>query len=564
MLSSLEKLKYKHVSPLYNSSCCQLNLGPLDLCTLDDDDINSIKAFLITADGGHAASKSTYNRIRASWPQLRISSFYKTRQRIRRLANLNVRSIPMCPRACRAFSRPEQIEQAKHNGCSICSTPVFNSDGHPYLTSDILPILPRILALYANKDMAKVMQTYRHEYLATADPDWIRDVFDTDWYKELLVTEAAFRGIPLGHPHFHRATDVAIGFWADGFKLFKVAGYDCWPLLGINYNLPPSERFLKHNVWLLGIIPKAPKDFNSFVEPIMDEAGELMAGVDDQWNAHTEDTFTAGGYFILASGDQLAVALMTNYKGHRAVSPCRTCRLFGCQCETGGDIPTYYYPLQVPKDWDGEPDLRAARPDGPDYDPNSLPLRDHVSYLHHLGIIDDAAGANKAAAKRAFGINGPCAFTALSSIDFPRSFPFGMAHLICLNTIPNLVRHAIGTFPSVPNDGEPYAVPKEVWEPLCAQLASSSSTVPAEFGRRYWNISKDWGSMVAEDWLNFLLQASRPLFATIYTSEEDRHCLMLWNLLAEIIEDCLDLSLHRSTLDSIRQQIVEFVSQCEE
>ena len=65
--------------------------------------------------------------------------------------------------------------------------------------------------------------------------------------------------------------------------------------------------------------------------------------------------------------------------------------------------------------------------------------------------------------------------------------------------------------------------------------------------------------MVAEDWLNFLLYAARPLFATIYTTPESKPYLELWNLLAEAVEDCLLFTISQSAISRIRDRFVQFV-----
>ncbi|KDQ17634.1 hypothetical protein BOTBODRAFT_88081, partial [Botryobasidium botryosum FD-172 SS1] len=245
---------------------------------------------------------------------------------------------------------------------------------------------------------------------------------------------------------------------------------------------------------------------------------------------------------------------LTNMKGHGAVVPCRTCRLVGCLCAANS---TYYYPITTPDGWDGQPYLRAIRQGGPDYDVSNLPYRDHESHGAHIRLIESASNAQDV--MQGLGINGDSILRNLSSLRFPQSTPFGMAHLVCLNVVPRLIEHAIGEFTAVPNDGEPYAVPRETWKDLCTQLEASSATVPASYGKQFKNISQHKGDMVSEDWLNFLLYAALPMFATIYTSKESRPCLKLWVLLVEAIQDSIQYSIKRSTIGLIRKNIQKFV-----
>ena len=64
-----------------------------------------------------------------------------------------------------------------------------------------------------------------------------------------------------------------------------------WPLLLINLNIPPSERFKEEHLILLGVIPgpNGPKDMNSFLHPMINEFKVLKEGV-DCWNAYIQTT----------------------------------------------------------------------------------------------------------------------------------------------------------------------------------------------------------------------------------------------------------------------------------
>ncbi|KDQ13909.1 hypothetical protein BOTBODRAFT_110639, partial [Botryobasidium botryosum FD-172 SS1] len=196
-------------------------------CELDEGDINSLKAFFLTMDEGGASTLAMYNHIQSAWPELSIGSFYKTRQRVRQLAGLAVQSYPMCVDSCRAFVKEDAIERARLHECPHCHKDVFDTKGNPFRTFDYLPLLPRIKAMYGNARIAKVLQTYRSNYFANKVDDDSEDVFDGQWYAELLQSPACYKGTPLGHNHFSRPTDLAFGLWADGFQLFKKGGHDC-------------------------------------------------------------------------------------------------------------------------------------------------------------------------------------------------------------------------------------------------------------------------------------------------------------------------------------------------
>src|SRR6266436_1843812 len=76
----------------------------------------------------------------------------------------------------------------------------------------------------------------------------------------------------------------------------------------LNFNLPPEiHTWLAHSI-PLSIIPgpKAPKDFNSFLHPFVDECKKLATGI---WafNSHENKTFKLHVYLISVHGDMMAI-----------------------------------------------------------------------------------------------------------------------------------------------------------------------------------------------------------------------------------------------------------------
>lgn len=76
---------------------------------------------------------------------------------------------------------------------------------------------------------------------------------------------------------FSDERDVALSGSCDGFQLFKQKTDDCWVILFINNNLHPSLRVKRENLLTTMIIPgpRSPKDFNSFLFPLILELKEL-------------------------------------------------------------------------------------------------------------------------------------------------------------------------------------------------------------------------------------------------------------------------------------------------
>ena len=122
---------------------------------------------------------------------------------------------------------------------------------------------------YNDKKRAQLLR-YRNEYINTNDysaENKIGDVFDGLCYKNLARTG-----------FFMNRHDVALLKSTDGFQLFRQKWDDCWVVLLINANLVPEIRVKWENLIIAAMFldPKAPKDFNSFLRPLVNELKQLQ------------------------------------------------------------------------------------------------------------------------------------------------------------------------------------------------------------------------------------------------------------------------------------------------
>jgi hypothetical protein len=104
---------------------------------------------------------------------------------------------------------------------------------------------------------------YRANYTCNGN---IKDIFDGLRYQKLLSSN-----------FFQDERDVALTGSVDGYQIFRQKTDDCWVVLMINANLCPEKRVKKDNLLVTAIIPgpKEPKNFNSFMHPIVCELKEL-------------------------------------------------------------------------------------------------------------------------------------------------------------------------------------------------------------------------------------------------------------------------------------------------
>lgn len=207
-----------------------------------------------------------------------------------------------CPKSCCCYTG----HLKELTACPKCGEPRFNAAGRARKKFTYIPLTPRLVGLYRNREMARKLR-YRSEFIPSPVqhpvagekcaeirritsrgregrcycPSEVRDVFDGHLYRSLCDTPVTINGNPQSHHFFSDKRDIAVGISTDGFTPFKRRNQSCWPIIVYNYNLPPEERFHKDNILCVGVIPgpKKPHDSDSFLWPLVEELLQLAGGV---------------------------------------------------------------------------------------------------------------------------------------------------------------------------------------------------------------------------------------------------------------------------------------------
>ena len=235
--------------------------------------------------------------------------------RLRNLTGIRHVRIDCCRNSCIAYTGAYVELQT----CPFCSEPRCYKNDIAIRTFDLIPIIHRLRLQFASSLRAQALQEYPRS-LQNIPWDGVRDYWDGRLHKE--HKNNGFFGDP---------RDISLAFSTDGLALFKVGTDSVWPLLLINLNLKPAERFKKHNLLLCGIIPgpKNPQDIQSFLRPIVDELKELAAGIDNVYDAFTKTHFTLRAHLVLVTADLPAMAKTMGISGHGSYNHCRFCTING-------------------------------------------------------------------------------------------------------------------------------------------------------------------------------------------------------------------------------------------
>lgn len=195
-------------------------------------------------------------------------SLYKLQKSLETIVPLEPKLVDMCWNSCCAFIGKD----ADCNICPICKEPRYVPGRVPRQSQKLaayFSVIDSLRIQYKDPSRAIILQ-YRHEYTSSeeyiSNNGKIGDVFDGIRYKSLVA---------LGL--FPDYRDVALIASTDGYQLFKQKRDDCWVILLLYANLPPSHRVKKENLMITAMIPgpKSPKDFNSFLRPLVDELKQL-------------------------------------------------------------------------------------------------------------------------------------------------------------------------------------------------------------------------------------------------------------------------------------------------
>lgn len=234
-------------------------------------------------------------------------------------------------------------------------------------------------------------------------PGIVRDVMDSSLYRSLCGKKVTLDGRELSHCYFEDDHDIALGLSTDGFAPFKHRAKTAWPLILINYNLPPEIRSLLENVIGLGIIPgpNKPVDFDSYLWPLIKEMLHLSVGV-HAYDATSDDCFTLRAFLILVFGDIPAISMVMRMKGHNGCCPCRMCTIRAV-CIPDSRNPAHYVPL----DRTQHPGVHATPGAVPRYDPRTLPLRSHDVFMTQASAVQFASTtAEQERLAKEYGIKG--------------------------------------------------------------------------------------------------------------------------------------------------------------
>jgi hypothetical protein len=496
-------------------------------------------------------TNDTFSKLAFAFPESTVASWKITKARAEFLATFRPVAYDCCISSCCCFVGPNS--DLSH--CPYCHEPRFNSKGRARRRFTYAPLIPRLKAFYQNKEFGQSM-LYRSKY--QHDGTNLRDVMDGANYQRLRGSNVTINGQLRPYKYFEDHRDIALGLSTDGFCPFRKRKKTCWPILIYNYNLSPEIRFWMRHILCVGVVPGPykPKDFDSFLWPLVEELLKLAAGI-KAYDLSSDEIFALRAFLILVFGDIPAVSMVMRMKGHNGLVPCRMCKITALRTPNSRS-PGHYVPLHRAR----HPAVKNNNAVTHVYDPANLPLRTHADFLDTARAVQMAptTAQSNILAKNS-GIKGIPILSYLPSLFFPFSFPYDFMHLIFENVMKNLILLWTGGFKGLDEGTGQYHLMPKVWEAVGTATAASGSTIPSAFGARPPNVCDDKMACTADTWSFWMLYLGPVLLSKRF---QRRVYFDHFIELVKLIRICIQFEISTTEISTLREGFQNWVLKYEQ
>ncbi|SGY58245.1 BQ5605_C006g04354 [Microbotryum silenes-dioicae] len=338
--------------------------------------------------------------------------------------------------------------------------------------------------------------------------------------------------------YYENDVDVAFGLFTDGIQLFNKTQSECWPIMMINYNLPPEIRYKKKHLMTVGIIPgpKGPKDIDSFLHPLYEDARASARNGHMVFNGVTETMVRQRWFIHVIGGDGPCSLKDAWFKGPTAKWPCRM--PLDSSHANRSDLTALDLPMR------SEATIReAASEKNPTFGLSKLSSAAHLPgfSLHQDGPSDFMHAVFENVARKLFNMwHGDLA--AQKSKGYKTQAPQAQrgrsaqgkvtsAASAEATTSAAAVDEALGT------DLPDWVIPNKIWEVIVQEITNGAKTIPSLFARKMPNIHLQTGAMTAEDWSNWILYVGPCVLHDRLPAKYFAHFLALrrWSLLQQVM-----------------------------
>ncbi|XP_020873405.1 uncharacterized protein LOC110226357 [Arabidopsis lyrata subsp. lyrata] len=214
--------------------------------------------------------------------------------------DMGYQKIHACVNDCCLFRK----KYKKLENCPKCNASRWKTNLHtgevkkgvPQKVLRYFPIIPRLKRMFRSEEMAKDL---RWHFSNKSSDGKLRHPVDSVTWDQMNAKYPSFAA---------EERNLRLGLSTDGFNPFNMKNtrYSCWPVLLVNYNLPPDLCMKKENIMLTLLIPGPQQPGNSidvYLEPLIEDLCHLWDNGELTYDAFSKSTFTLKAMLLWTISD---------------------------------------------------------------------------------------------------------------------------------------------------------------------------------------------------------------------------------------------------------------------
>ncbi|KAG7559308.1 Ribonuclease H domain [Arabidopsis thaliana x Arabidopsis arenosa] len=214
--------------------------------------------------------------------------------------DMGYEKIHACVNDCCLFRKKyKMLENCPKCKASRWKTNMHNGElkkGVPQKVLRYFPIIPRLKRMYRSEEMAKDL---RWHFSNKSNDGKLRHPVDSVTWDQMNDKYPSFAA---------EERNLRLGLSTDEFNPFNMKNtkYSCWPVLLVNYNLPPDLCMKKENIMLTLLIPGPQQPGNSidiYLEPLIEDLCHLWVNGELTYDAYSKSTFTLKAMLLWTISD---------------------------------------------------------------------------------------------------------------------------------------------------------------------------------------------------------------------------------------------------------------------
>lgn len=207
-------------------------------------------------------SDKSFNELMETLPEMLLednvlhTSLYEVKRFLRSF-DMGYQNIHSCVNDCCLFRNKYKLLE----NCPKCNASRWKANMHtselkkgvPQKVLRYFPIIPRLKRMFRSEQMAKDL---RWHFSNKSDDGKLHHPVDSVTWDQMNNKYPSFAA---------KEMNMRLGLSTDGFNPFNMKNtrYSCWPVLLVNYNMPPDLCMKKENIILTLLIPGLQQSGNS-------------------------------------------------------------------------------------------------------------------------------------------------------------------------------------------------------------------------------------------------------------------------------------------------------------